>query len=222
MAWTDLSAAFGYGTKLTSTQQQQLRDNVNFVMDFVNSASLTDHGPLLGSGTGAITAMGVGSYGAIMIGQGGADPQWKHLSGAILVDSAGVTSLGTNLVGQGQLQYYQAGDLLEIADNAEETTTTQYPSYAVMKEAYIPRHGTLRISFQMATAGATPRAYIAKNSTAVSSVYIAAGAYSLDVGSLAAGDYIRIYADTSNGGYATSISSFCLKCANPMNARITG
>lgn len=28
MAWTNLSAAFGYGTKLTSSQMQQLRDNI--------------------------------------------------------------------------------------------------------------------------------------------------------------------------------------------------
>ena len=28
MAWVDLSAAFGYGTKLTSTQMQNLRDNI--------------------------------------------------------------------------------------------------------------------------------------------------------------------------------------------------
>ena len=26
--WTDLSGVFGYGTKLTSAQQQQLRDNI--------------------------------------------------------------------------------------------------------------------------------------------------------------------------------------------------
>jgi len=28
MGWTDLSGSFGYGTKLTSAQMQQLRDNV--------------------------------------------------------------------------------------------------------------------------------------------------------------------------------------------------
>jgi hypothetical protein len=28
MTWTDLSGAFGYGTKLTSAQMQNLRDNV--------------------------------------------------------------------------------------------------------------------------------------------------------------------------------------------------
>jgi hypothetical protein len=28
MAWVDLSGAFGFGTKLTSTQQQNLRDNI--------------------------------------------------------------------------------------------------------------------------------------------------------------------------------------------------
>lgn len=33
MAWTDLSAAFGYGTKLTSQQQQQLRDNIKAAFD---------------------------------------------------------------------------------------------------------------------------------------------------------------------------------------------
>jgi len=31
MTWTDLSAAFGYGTKLTSANMQQLRDNVSAV-----------------------------------------------------------------------------------------------------------------------------------------------------------------------------------------------
>lgn len=31
MAWTDLSGAFGYGTKLTSAQMQNLRDNVSAV-----------------------------------------------------------------------------------------------------------------------------------------------------------------------------------------------
>ena len=28
MSWTDLSGAFGYGTKLTSAQMQNLRDNI--------------------------------------------------------------------------------------------------------------------------------------------------------------------------------------------------
>lgn len=31
MAWTDLSGAFGFGTKLTSAQMQQLRDNITAV-----------------------------------------------------------------------------------------------------------------------------------------------------------------------------------------------
>ncbi len=31
--WTDLAAAFGYGTKLTSQQMQQLRDNITAIME---------------------------------------------------------------------------------------------------------------------------------------------------------------------------------------------
>jgi hypothetical protein len=36
--WTDLSAAFGYGTKLTSTQMQQLRDNITAVVEGASGA----------------------------------------------------------------------------------------------------------------------------------------------------------------------------------------
>lgn len=104
MAWTDLSAAFGYGTKLTSTQQQQLRDNVVHVHAFVNSASLTDHGPLLGSGTGAITAMAAGTDGQLIIGQSGADAQWKTISGDVTISAAGATTLGAGKISQSMLK----------------------------------------------------------------------------------------------------------------------
>ena len=36
--WTDLSSAFGYGTKLTSTQQQQLRDNITALAEGASGA----------------------------------------------------------------------------------------------------------------------------------------------------------------------------------------
>lgn len=38
MGWTDLSAAFGYGTKLTSQQMQQLRDNIAAAMEGASGA----------------------------------------------------------------------------------------------------------------------------------------------------------------------------------------
>jgi hypothetical protein len=55
--WTDLSTAFAYGTKLTSQQQQQLRDNVIAGLEGATNAPLTEsagandyftNGPLAG------------------------------------------------------------------------------------------------------------------------------------------------------------------------------
>jgi hypothetical protein len=37
-SWTDLSAAFGYGTKLTSQQMQQLRDNITALAEGASGA----------------------------------------------------------------------------------------------------------------------------------------------------------------------------------------
>ena len=36
--WTDLSGAFGYGTKLTSAQMQQLRDNITALAEGASGA----------------------------------------------------------------------------------------------------------------------------------------------------------------------------------------
>jgi hypothetical protein len=45
------------------------------------AASLTDHGLLIGSGTGAVTALGVASNGQLPIGSSGADPVLATLTG---------------------------------------------------------------------------------------------------------------------------------------------
>ena len=91
--WTDLSSAFGYGTKLTSTQQGQLRDNAIYCYDFIASGSLTNHGILLGSGTNPITPTAVMSDGQILIGQSAADPLPKTMSGEATISKTGVVSL---------------------------------------------------------------------------------------------------------------------------------
>ena len=44
MTWVNLSSAFGYGTKLTSQQQQQLRDNIKAAFDGdANAPNLLTH-----------------------------------------------------------------------------------------------------------------------------------------------------------------------------------
>ena len=72
--WTDLSAAFGYGTKLTSAQMQQLRDNIQAAFEkasgapelaasYVKQAMLaTSSGSVSTTGTANLTLPG-GQYG---------------------------------------------------------------------------------------------------------------------------------------------------------------
>ena len=219
MAWTDLSAAFGYGTKLTSTQQQQLRDNVVHVHAFVNSASLTDHGPLLGSGKGAITAMGVGSDGMVMIGQNGADPQWKTLSGVLRLAASGAVTISNNAFNN-----YTAGNYIELASDTEEQTAQT--SYTILKQFRITKAGTLRIKFSLATASAGIIAYgrIYKNGsswgTERSTTKATYTEYSEDLAGWAVGDTIDLYVKTQSGSYAAMVRNFRVYAANPIMPQV--
>lgn len=56
------------------------------------ATTLTDHGVLVGSGTGAITALSVGTNGQLLIGQSGADPSFNTVSGVININNTGTTS----------------------------------------------------------------------------------------------------------------------------------
>lgn len=133
MAWTDLSAAFGYGTKLTSTQQGQLRDNAVYCYDFIASGSLTNHGILLGSGTGAITPTAVMSNGRLLVGQTGADPLPKTVSGDVTIGATGITAIGAskitqakmadNAIGQAELKISNGGGQITQSTNAIITIT---------------------------------------------------------------------------------------------------
>ena len=116
--WTDLSGAFGYGTKLTSAQQGQLRDNAVLLYAFLASCNLADHGILLGSATGAITPTAVMTDGQMLVGQSGADPLPKTMSGDGTLSAAGaltVSSTGAATVTQASLKT----SLSEFNNNAE-------------------------------------------------------------------------------------------------------
>jgi hypothetical protein len=54
MAWTDLAAAFAYGSKLTSAQMQNLRDNVSAVP---NGDAGAPQVQTAGIANGAVTAI---------------------------------------------------------------------------------------------------------------------------------------------------------------------
>lgn len=65
-------------------------------------STITDHGIMLGSGTGAITPMAVGSNNQVIIGQTGADPIWSNnldLPGTL--DVTGVSTFDDAVVAAG-------------------------------------------------------------------------------------------------------------------------
>lgn len=66
------------------------------------AATLTDHGILLGSGTGAITPLGAASNGQLPIGSAGADPVLATISsgsGIVVTNGAGTISIATSAGG---------------------------------------------------------------------------------------------------------------------------
>ena len=66
----------------------------------LNSAAATNHGVLLGTGSSAITAL-VFTDGQLLIGQTGADPQAKTLSGDATLSAAGALTLASTAVTPG-------------------------------------------------------------------------------------------------------------------------
>jgi len=72
MAWVNLNAAFGYGTKLTSTQMQNLRDNIAAAFAKDSGAPVLANGYIAEAmfATGAVTAdkIGTGAVTAAKIG----------------------------------------------------------------------------------------------------------------------------------------------------------
>ena len=69
--------------------------------------SLTDGGVLLGSGTGAITALGQATNGQLVVGSTGADPVLATLTGGAnitVTNSAGVISIAASGLGSGTVQ----------------------------------------------------------------------------------------------------------------------
>ena len=102
---------------------------------YLNLNSITDHGILLGSGTGAITPTAAMSDAQLLVGQTGADPLPKTLTGDVTITAAGVTAIGgtkvleamigTSAVAQGKLKTSQ-GSVSQACVTANETTTTQF------------------------------------------------------------------------------------------------
>ena len=75
------------------------------------AATLTDGGVLLGSGTGAITALGQATNGQLVVGSTGADPVLATLTGGsniTVTNSAGAISIAATGLGSGTVQTVSA------------------------------------------------------------------------------------------------------------------
>jgi len=77
---------------------------VGSVDNFLGGMTLTDHGVLLGSGTGAITPTTVMTDGQLLIGQSAADPLPKTVSGDATLSAAGAITISNNGVSQAKLK----------------------------------------------------------------------------------------------------------------------
>lgn len=62
------------------------------------AASLTDHSVIIGSGTGALTAIAVGATGEVLIGSTGADPSFSN---TVTVTTVNATTFDTNVAAAG-------------------------------------------------------------------------------------------------------------------------
>ena len=116
------------------------------------AATFTDHGVLIGSGTGAITAASVGTNGQLLIGSTGADPAYATVtsSDSLLTLTGGAASLDIvaqnavsasaaltdNLVvrGDGGSRGVQTSTV-SISDNGEMTNSSQPSFFAYLNSA---------------------------------------------------------------------------------------
>lgn len=93
-------------------------------------SSITDHGIMVGSGTGAVTPLAVGTNNQILIGQTGADPAWTtnvdlpgtlDVTGAATLDDAlsvaGAATVSGLLTGEASATISTAGATLDLASD---------------------------------------------------------------------------------------------------------
>lgn len=99
--FTQFSGAGTYtnGTGLSlSGNTFSLTAPVTVALGGIGATTLTNHGILLGQGTGAVAATAVMSDGQLLVGQTSADPLPKTVTGDVTITAAGVTAIGSGKV----------------------------------------------------------------------------------------------------------------------------
>ena len=102
------------------TQFSGLTETVAVNQGGTGATSLTDGGILLGSGTGAITALAVLTAGQIIIGDGTTDPAPFVLSGDVTMNSGGAVTIGNDKITSAKI----AGATSVISSSLTHVLTT--------------------------------------------------------------------------------------------------
>lgn len=99
------------------------------VIDVANggtgAATLTDHGLLVGSGTAAVTALGVATTGQVLLGVTGADPAWTSnpsIAGSVTAGTTLTATLGDITATNGNIVRGTAGNK-DVYSSVASTTT---------------------------------------------------------------------------------------------------
>lgn len=108
--------------RIDSSQVVTLANALTVANGGTGASTLTDHSVLVGSGTGAVTALTVGTDGQVLLGSSAADPVFATLSSSdsSVTFATGAGTLGLTVTQAGESQLGGA----EIATQAEVTTGT--------------------------------------------------------------------------------------------------
>jgi hypothetical protein len=110
------------------------------------AATLTDHGPLIGSGTGAITAMAALAAGSLIQGVSGADPAALEIGTAnhkLFVNAAGNAAEWAKGLGQ----------ITSTRDMTAESGSVEYTGMGFQPNAALVIAGTSGATYQSASIG---------------------------------------------------------------------
>lgn len=102
-------------------------DTVQVSEGGTGASTLTDHGIMLGSGTGAVTVTAVGTTGQLLVGQSAADPIWAtniDLPGTLDVTGIATFDSGVNIAGAVALTGTFSIDNLSFSTNTISSTDT--------------------------------------------------------------------------------------------------
>jgi hypothetical protein len=181
-------------------------------------ATITDHGIMVGSGTGAVTPLAVGTNNQLLIGQTGADPTWSNnIDVPGTLDVTGATTLDDTLDVAGTTTITAA---LTVDSLVVDDTTIDSNAIASTSTLDIDSAGALAVNSSAGAisigndavaqainvgTGAAARTITVGNSTGATSVVLNCGTGALNIGTNAVAHTITL-------GNSTGATSLVLDC----------